>query len=106
MSEKVQTAFGEAELPALVRAYESLKRADERKKAWLKTDRGKEWNREKAAAYYNTHKDEILARRKESYSQNSERQRKYYQEHRDALLERAKAYRERKKAEATAEIPA
>ena len=46
MSNKVPTAFGEAELPALVKAYESMKRADQRKREWLKTERGKSWNRE------------------------------------------------------------
>ena len=68
----IQTAYGIAELPALVRAYENLKRADERKKAWLKTDRGKEWNREKATAYYTAHKDEVLEKRRQKYEVNRE----------------------------------
>lgn len=73
MSEKVHTAYGEAELPDLVRAYESYKKADERKKAWLKTERGKQWNREKATAYYNNNKEQVLERRKVWYEANKER---------------------------------
>lgn len=68
----VQTAFGEAELPALIKAYESMKKGDERKKAWLKTERGKEWNREKASAYYNNHKEEVLEKRRQRYEANRE----------------------------------
>jgi hypothetical protein len=86
--EKVQTAFGEADLPALVRAYESLKKADQRKKAWLKTDRGKEWNREKANAYYQTHKEEVLEKRRQRYEAN-----------REIILAKAKEAYAKKKAE-------
>jgi hypothetical protein len=85
--EKVQTAFGEAELPALIKAYESMKKNDERKKAWLKTDRGKEWNREKATAYYHAHKDKVLEKRKVNYEAN-----------RDIILAKAKEAYSRKKA--------
>jgi hypothetical protein len=86
--EKVATAFGEADLPALVRAYETLKRCDERKKAWLKTDRGKEWNREKATAYYNAHKEEVLEKRRQRYEAN-----------REIILAKAKEAYAKKKAE-------
>jgi hypothetical protein len=85
--EKVQTAFGEAELPALIRAYESMKKNDERKKAWLKTDRGKEWNREKATAYYHANKDKVLEKRKVKYEAN-----------RDIILAKAKEAYSKKKA--------
>lgn len=89
--EKVQTAFGEAELPALIRAYEAMKKNDERKKAWLKTDRGKEWNRERATAYYEAHKDEVLEKRKVRYEAN-----------RDVILAKAKEAYAKKKAETSA----
>ena len=36
MSEKVTTAYGEAELPALIKAYENMKKNDERKKHGLR----------------------------------------------------------------------
>jgi hypothetical protein len=72
MSEKITTAFGEADIPALVRAYETMKRADARKREWLKTDRGKEWNREKATEYYRNHKEEVLEKRRQRYEQNRE----------------------------------
>lgn len=87
----VTTAFGEADLPALVRAYESMKKADERKKAWLKTDRGKEWNREKANAYYQAHKEEVLQKRRHRYEEN-----------RDIILAKAKEAYAKKKAEMAA----
>lgn len=93
--QKVQTAFGEADIPALVRAYESMKKHDEKKKAWLKTDRGKEWNREKASAYYEKHKEEVLEKRRVMYEQN-----------RDIILARAKAYYLKKKAAETPETSA
>jgi hypothetical protein len=89
--DKIATAFGVAELPALIRAYESMKKADERKKAWLKTDRGKEWNREKATAYYNAHKDEVLEKRRLRYEAN-----------RDVILAKAKEAYAKKKAESSA----
>jgi hypothetical protein len=88
MSDKVNTAFGEADIPALVRAYESAKRADARKKQWLKTEKGREWNRNQAKNYYEAHKAEILERRRATYIEN-----------RDVLLARAKAYHLRKKEE-------
>lgn len=89
--EKVATAYGEAELPALIKAYESMKKNDERKKAWLKTERGKEWNCEKAKAYYQAHKDEVLEKRRQRYEQN-----------RDIILAKAKeAYAKKKAQEAT-----
>lgn len=69
----VQTAFGQAELPDLIRAYESMKRSDERKKAWLKTERGKQWNREKATAYYNANREQVLERRRAWYEANREK---------------------------------
>jgi hypothetical protein len=89
--DKVATAFGEAELPALIRAYESMKRSDERKKAWLKTERGKEWNREKATAYYQAHKEEVLEKRRQKYEQN-----------REVILAKAKEAYAKKKAQASA----
>lgn len=90
-TEKVATAFGDAELPALIRAYEAMKKNDERKKAWLKTERGKQWNCEKAKAYYNEHKDEVL-----------EKRRKRYEENREVILAKAKEAYAKKKALADA----
>jgi hypothetical protein len=89
--DKVATAFGEAELPALIRAYESMKRSDERKKAWLKTERGKEWNREKATAYYQAHKEEVLEKRRQKYEEN-----------REVILAKAKEAYAKKKARVAA----
>ncbi len=95
MDSKVQTSFGEVDLPALVRAYERTKKQDERKKAWLKTDKGKEWNRTKAKEYYEKNKEKVLERCRNNYEGN-----------RDVLIGRAKAYYAKKKAEALAESPA
>lgn len=89
--EKVQTAFGEADLPALIKAYECMKKNDERKKAWLKTDMGKAWNRGRSNAYYLAHKDEVLEKRKVNYEAN-----------RDIILAKAKEAYAKKKAETSA----
>lgn len=91
MSEKITTAYGEAELPALIRAYESMKKNDERKKAWLKTERGKEWNREKATAYYQAHKEAVLEKRRQRYEEN-----------REVILAKAKEAYAKKKAQEAA----
>lgn len=65
------TEFGEVPIDVLVKRYESEKKREARKYekrlAFLQTDAGKEWNRAKAKLYYEKHKAEVLARRKDWY---------------------------------------
>jgi hypothetical protein len=67
----VTTSFGEVPLDVLVKRYELEKKRDvkkyERRIAYLQTDEGKEWNREKAKAYYERNKEKVLAKRKAMY---------------------------------------
>lgn len=70
----VATSFGDVPLETLVKRYESEKQREARKYekrlAFLQTDAGKEWNRAKAKAYYEKHKTEVLAKRKDWYMIN------------------------------------
>ena len=70
------TNFGEVKVDELVRVYnnykQGLQKSQEKRKEWLQTDAGKEYNRERAAAYYNRNKETILEKRKEKYAAKKE----------------------------------
>ena len=67
----VATQFGDVPLEMLVKRYETEKKRDakkyERRLAYLATDEGKEWNREKAKSYYARNREAVLAKRKAWY---------------------------------------
>lgn len=67
----VTTAFGDVPIDALVKRYEAEKRRDakkyERRLAFLQTDEGIEWNRQKAKSYYERNREEILLKRRAYY---------------------------------------
>ena len=68
-------------MEAVVKCWERYQKHNEAKKAWLKTEAGKEWSRNKARDYYARHREEVLAKRAERYAND-----------RDTLLNRAKDY--------------
>ena len=72
VSTKFQTEFGEATYHDMRRAFENEKRRNERRKAYFQTEAGKEYNRQKAKNFYQRHRDEILAKRKEQYQTKKE----------------------------------
>lgn len=71
---KVQTKYGEQELEEVIRCYNLWKKLIaknvERKNKAHQTKEGKEKNRGNAKSYYERHREEILARRKEKYATN------------------------------------
>ena len=60
------TAFGDASIEQLVKTYEAHKRSieklNERKRAYLQTEEGKEKNRARSRAYYEKNKEAVRAR--------------------------------------------
>jgi hypothetical protein len=67
----VQTDYGEQPLDEVIRCYHLWKamiaRSTEIKHQINQTDEGKVQNRMRAKAYYERHKDEIIAKRKAAY---------------------------------------
>jgi hypothetical protein len=84
----VKTAYGQADLETLVKAYEQQQKYKEGKIQWLQSEAGKEYNRKKAKEYYARHKAEVLAKRKAQYEQNPEK-----------FLVSSRAYHARKRQE-------
>lgn len=101
MDAKIQTAYGEVPLQALLNAYEKKKQYEANKKNWLKTDAGREYNRQKAKEYYDKHKDQILAKRASRYETDKEllieRAKQYYSLHSEECIEKNRQRREAKK---------
>ena len=91
------TNYGDATLPELLKAFETAQRHKEAKKAFLKTEEGKAYNRNKAKEYYNRHKDLVLEKRKEQYEKDSslfnERSMAYYVNNKEMILNRLKEKR-------------
>ena len=81
----------------LVRAYEAEQRRKESRKAYLQTDKGKEYNRQKAKSFYERHKAEILEKRKTQYEENKDvilnRSKAYYEAHKDVIKQKHKEKR-------------
>ena len=67
----VSTSFGEIPLETIVKRWEAEKKRDKKKAekrlAFLQTDEGIEWNRNRSKLYYEKHREEVLARRKAQY---------------------------------------
>ncbi len=88
------------ELPAgvsldkLLHLYELNQRNIERRKAYMESDEGRQYNRQKAKEYYARHKAEVLLKRKteheEKKEQHNARALAYYHAHREEILERKK----------------
>jgi hypothetical protein len=81
----------------LLHLYELHKRNAERRKTYLETEAGKEYNRQKAKEYYARHKSDVLLKRKAEHEEKKEehnaRALAYYHANRDAILEKKKAKR-------------
>jgi hypothetical protein len=73
---KVKTAYGEADLSKLVRAYEARKKTQEANKEYLRayfqSEKGKEINLRCAKRYYAENREEILRKRREKYAKAKE----------------------------------
>ena len=71
MNTKIQTAYGEYTIDELVYYTElwkqSLEKQNNRKRIYNRTEEGKQKNNTKAKQYYEKHKEEILAKRKQKY---------------------------------------
>ena len=99
MDTKIQTAYGEVPLQALLDAYEKKKQYEQNKKEWLKTEAGKEYQRKKAKEYYEKNRDKVLAKRAARYEKDHDellnRVKNYYQAHSEECRERNRQYREK-----------
>jgi len=76
MSDKIKTAYGEADLSKLIKAYEARKRIQNNNKEYLRayfqTEKGKEINLRCSKRYYEENKEEILRKRREKYAKLKE----------------------------------
>ena len=74
--ETIQTESGAIPVEDLVRVYEQYRRNNqrnqERRRQFLQTDEGKEYNRDRARAYYDKNKKAILEKKKEQYAAKKE----------------------------------
>ena len=81
----------------LLHLYELHKRGVERRKTYLETEAGKEYNRQKAKEYYARHKSDVLLKRKADHEEKKEehnaRALAYYHANREAILEKKRAKR-------------
>jgi len=73
---KVKTAYGEADLSKLIKAYEAKKKTQEANKEYLRayfqSEKGKEINLRCSKRYYTENKEEILRKRRERYAKLKE----------------------------------
>jgi hypothetical protein len=76
MTDKIKTAYGEADLSKLIKAYEARKKIQENNKEYLRayfqTEKGKEINLRCSKRYYEVNKEEILRKRRERYAKLKE----------------------------------
>lgn len=90
-------------MESVVKCWERYQKHNEAKKAWLKTEAGKEWSRNKAREYYARHREEVLAKRAERYANDREtilnRAKEYYSKHSDEINAMARAKRAAEKDE-------
>ena len=74
----IQTDLGTVSLDELVRVYVLHKKASQRHQEarlkFLQTEKGKEFNRSRAKAYYEKHKDTVLEKRKAYYQKKKEKE--------------------------------
>lgn len=71
----ISTPYGNVSLGELLRVYDTHKKSNLRhqakRHAFNQTEQGKELNRNRAKAYYHTHREEVLAKAKERYEQKT-----------------------------------
>ena len=93
----METQYGKVEIDDLVKVYEATQRRKEARKAYLQTEKGKEYNRQKAKAFYERHKAQILEKRKTQYEQDKDtilsRSKAYYEAHKDDIKQKHKEKR-------------
>lgn len=93
----VQTAYGQVPLQKLLDAFEKKKQYEQNKLEWMKTDAGREYNRQKAREYYQRHKEQVLAKRAARYETDKEtlltRAKEYYALHTEECKEKNKQRR-------------
>jgi|CryBogDrversion2_2_1035213.scaffolds.fasta_scaffold00654_4 hypothetical protein len=81
----------------LLHLYDLHKRNTDRRKAYLETEAGKEYNRLKAKEYYTRHKSEVLLKRKAEHEEKKEthnaRALAYYHANREVILEKKREKR-------------
>jgi chromatin remodeling complex protein RSC6 len=56
----------------LMKIYQRHQANKEARKAWLQTEEGKEYNRQKAREHYERHREKVLESRKKYYEENLE----------------------------------
>lgn len=71
METQVQLPEG-VTLEHLVQMYTKQKEHLKKRKEWFKTEEGREYNRMKAAVYYDRNKDKVLAKAKARYEEDKE----------------------------------
>ena len=68
---EIETNYGKVPLERLVQVYETYRTQEakkaEKKKAYLQTEEGKEWNRKHSREYYAKNKERIKAKAKARY---------------------------------------
>ena len=74
----------------LLHAYNRIEDQKRRRAIFFKTEEGKLYNRAKAKAYYNTHREEVLKRN----VYNSDRYKAYYAANKETILEKARNKRQ------------
>ena len=97
----VPTAYGNVPFAQILHAYEKSKQWAEKKKAWMKTEEGKAYNRQKSKDYYERHKAQVLQKRAKRYETDKDtlltRAKQYYALHSEELIQKYKERRENKK---------
>lgn len=90
----------------LMKLYQREQAKKEAKRAWMQTEEGKAYNRQKAKEFYERNREKVLQQRKEYYEKNLEMMRernkiahqKWKEEHPDLYEARRQRLREQKAA--------
>lgn len=97
----ISTPYGTVPLNRLMTAFNATQRHAERRREWLQTDQGKEYNRQKAREYYQRNKQTVLERRANAYVTQrdfiNDRNKQYYAQHRDEIIAKNKERRARQR---------
>lgn len=84
-------------LERLLRLHEQDKARALKRSEFFKTEEGREYARQKAKAYYQRHKSEVLAKRAKRYEEDGQlliqRAKDYYTANKDTILEKQRAGR-------------
>lgn len=91
------TQHGNVKWEDLLKAYGEVKKRKEQRQLYLQSEKGKEYNRAKAKAFYQRHKDKILEKRKLQYDTDKDtllnRSKAYYEAHKDDIKQKQKQKR-------------